>query len=122
VLFGVIALAVAAVGVYGLTAFTVARRAKELGVRVALGAQPQDLVRMLVTQTAVLIAAGLVAGTAASFFLSRLVKTLLFGVTPADPMSFACGAALLAATTMVATVIPARRATRVDPLAVLRSE
>jgi predicted permease len=122
VLFGVIALAVAAVGVYGLTAFTVARRAKELAVRVALGARPRDLVRTLVAQSAVLIAAGLIAGTAATFFLSRLVEALLFGVTPADPVSFAAGAALLAVTTMAATIIPARRATTVDPLAVLRSE
>jgi predicted permease len=122
VLFGAIALAVAAVGVYGLTAFSVARRAKELGVRVALGAQPRDLVRMLVAQSAVLIVAGLILGSAAAFFLTRLVETLLFGVTATDPVSFAGGAALLAVTTIAATVIPARRATRVDPLAVLRTE
>jgi predicted permease len=122
VLFGMIALAVATVGVYGLTAFTVARRAKELGVRIALGAQPRDLVRMLVVQSAVLVVAGLILGTAATFFLTKLVETLLFGVTGADPLSFAAGAALLALTTLAATIVPALRAARVDPLAVLRAE
>jgi predicted permease len=122
VIFGVVALAVAAVGVYGLTAFTTARRAKELGVRMALGARPGDLVRMLVLQSAPLIVVGLIAGTAAAFFLTGLVSTLLFGVTPGDPLSFAAGAALLAGVTLTATIIPARRAMRVDPLAVLRAE
>jgi predicted permease len=121
-IFGAIALAVAAVGVYGLTAFTTARRAKELGVRVALGARPNDLVRMLVVQSAVLIGTGLAVGTATAFFITRLVKALLFGVTPGDPLSFAAGGALLAVATLFATIIPARRAMRVDPLAVLRTE
>jgi ABC-type antimicrobial peptide transport system permease subunit len=121
-IFGVIALAVAAVGVYGLTAFTTARRAKELGVRVALGARPNDLVRMLVVQSAVLIGTGLAVGTATAFFITRLVKALLFGVTPGDPLSFAAGGALLAVVTLIATIIPARRAMRIDPLAVLRTE
>ena len=122
VLFGAIALAVATVGVYGLTAFTVARRAKELGVRMALGARPRDLVRMLIAQSAVLIVVGLVAGTAAALLLTRLVKALLFGVTATDPLSFAAAAAVLAVATLGATIVPARRATRVDPLAVLRAE
>jgi putative ABC transport system permease protein len=121
-LFGAIALAVATVGVYGLTAFTVARRAKELGVRMALGARPRDLVRMLIAQSAVLIVVGLVAGTAAALLLTRLVKALLFGVTATDPLSFAAAAAVLAVATLGATIVPARRATRVDPLAVLRAE
>jgi putative ABC transport system permease protein len=105
-----------------LTAFTVARRAKELGVRMALGARPRDLVRMLIAQSAVLIVVGLVAGTAAALLLTRLVKALLFGVTATDPLSFAAAAAVLAVATLGATIVPARRATRVDPLAVLRAE
>jgi ABC-type antimicrobial peptide transport system permease subunit len=88
----------------------------------ALGARPRDLVRMLIAQSAVLIVVGLVAGTAAALLLTRLVKALLFGVTATDPLSFAAAAAVLAVATLGATIVPARRATRVDPLAVLRAE
>ena len=122
VLFGFLALTVATVGVYGLTAFTVARRARELGVRLALGASPRDLVRMLVGQSAMLVGAGLAVGTLAALLLSRFVKSMLFGVTSSDPVSFAAGAALLAFATLIATILPARRATRVDPLSVLRTD
>ena len=121
-IFGGIALAVAAVGVYGLTAYTVAQRRKELGVRVALGARPGDLVRLLVSHCLFLIALGLAVGTGAALLLARLVATMLFGVTGSDPLSFAAGAGLLALTTLVATLIPARRATRADPLGALRAD
>ena len=121
-IFGAIALAVAAVGVYGLTAYNVMRRSKELGVRVALGARPADLLWMLLSQSAWLVAAGLAIGTAAAVALTRLVQSLLFGVTASDPVSFGGGAALLAVTMLAATLVPARRATRVSPLAALRVE
>jgi predicted permease len=122
VIFGAIALTVAAVGVYGLTAYTVARRTKELGVRTALGARPSDLVRMLVSQSAVLVCAGLAAGLLSAILLSRFIRTFLFGIAPSDPIAFAAGSAVLAVTMVVATILPARRATRVDPLAALRAD
>jgi predicted permease len=121
-IFSLIALAIAAVGVYGLTAFTVMRRRQELGVRVALGARPADLLWMLVSQSAWLVGAGLVIGGAGALGLSRLVRSLLFGVTPSDPMSFVAGGSLLVVVTLVATLIPARRATSLSPLAVLRAD
>ena len=113
---------VAAVGVYGLTAYTVAQRRKELGVRVALGARPADLIRLLVSQSLVFVSVGLLAGTGAALLLSRLVASMLFGVTASDPLSFGAGACLLALTTLAAALIPARHATRVDPLGALRGD
>jgi predicted lysophospholipase L1 biosynthesis ABC-type transport system permease subunit len=121
-IFGVIALAVAAVGVYGLTAYTVMRRSKELGVRVALGARPADLLRMLVSQSAWPVGVGLAIGTMGAFALTGLVRSLLFGVTASDPLSVLAGAALLVVTMLVATLIPARRAMRASPLAALRMD
>ena len=121
-IFGAIALTVAAVGVYGLTAYTVSRRRKELGVRVALGARPEDLVRLLSSQSLILVTIGLAAGTFGAVLLTRFVESMLFGVTASDPVSFAAGAGLLMLTMLVATVIPARRATRVDPLGALRGD
>ena len=118
--FGGIALTLAAVGVYGLTAYTVTRRAKELGVRIALGARPADLIRMLMFQHGLLIAAGLAIGGVAALLVSGLVKSMLFGVTPSDPLSFAAGALVLSVTMLAATLIPARRAARADPLSALR--
>ena len=91
-------------------------------MRLALGASPRDLVRMLVGQSAMLVGAGLAVGTLAALLLSRFVKSMLFGVTSSDPVSFAAGAALLAFATLIATILPARRATRVDPLSVLRTD
>jgi predicted permease len=120
--FGAIALAVAAVGVYGLTAFTVARRSKELGVRMALGARPSAIVRMLLAQSTALVATGLAFGLGAAALLTRFVETMLFRVEPLDPVSFAAGGVLLALTLLAATLIPARRATQVDPVAALRTD
>ena len=121
-IFGGIALAVGAVGVYGLTAYTIAHRRKELGVRVALGAGPADLVRMLVSQSLAVVALGLVIGMGAALLLARLVASMLFGVTGSDPVSFAAASGVLALTTLAATLIPTRRATRADPLAALRAD
>ena len=120
VMFGGIALVVAAVGVYGLTAYSVVRRTKEMGVRIALGARPRDVVRMLVAQTAVLVLIGLAIGIAAAALLGRSVQSLLFGVTPSDPLTFLATAVLLTLTMVAATTIPAMRAARVDPVAALR--
>jgi predicted permease len=121
-IFGVIALAVAAIGVYGLTAYTVMRRSKELGVRVALGARPADLLWMLVSQSAWPVGVGLAIGTMGAFALTGLVRSLLFGVTASDPLSFLAGGGLLVVAMLVATLIPARRAMRASPLAALRMD
>jgi putative ABC transport system permease protein len=121
-IFGGIALLVAAIGVYGLTAYTVIRRTREMGLRIALGARPADVVRMLVTQAGSLVAAGLVAGLGLAIVLGRGVQALLFGVTPTDPVTITGTAVLLGVTMMAATVLPAMRAARVDPVVALRAE
>jgi ABC-type antimicrobial peptide transport system permease subunit len=121
-IFSLIALSVAAVGVYGLTAFTVMRRRQELGVRVALDARPVDVLWMLVSQSAWLVFTGLVVGGAGALALTRLVQSLLFGVRPSDPLSFVLGSGLLVVVMFVATLIPARRATTLSPLTALRTD
>jgi len=116
------ALLLAAVGIYGLVAHSVAQRTQEIGIRVALGAQRRDVLRLVVGEGAKLAAIGIAVGVALSFTLTRLMASLLFGVTPADPLTFACVAAVLAAVALLASYIPARRAMRVDPMVALRYE
>ena len=119
-LFGVIALVVAAVGVYGTLSFAVARRTREIGVRVALGASAFDVQWMVIRENVMLLAAGLAAGVGLALWMSRFVSSFLFGVTATDPATFAGVTALLAAVGLVASYLPARRATKVDPMVVLR--
>jgi predicted permease len=120
--FGAVALAIAAVGIYGVLSYTVARRTRELGVRMALGARPVDIARLVVGQGAALIVAGLGLGIAASLALTRVLETFLFGVTPTDPVAFTIALLLFTAVALVATCVPAFRAAHVDPLAALRTE
>jgi putative ABC transport system permease protein len=120
--FSFIAMLLAAVGLYGVMAQSVQQRSREIGVRMALGAQSRDVLRMILRQGAILIAGGLVAGTAAALVLTSLMKSLLFAVSPADPLTFILVAALLLAVAMAATWLPARRATRLDPVNTLRYE
>jgi putative ABC transport system permease protein len=120
--FATIALLLAGVGVYGVMSYSVRRRSRELGTRVALGASPADLVRLVLRQAGVLTAAGLAAGLTATLVLARALASLLFGVPPWDPLALAWAAALLAAATLVASYLPARRAARVDPVSILASE
>jgi putative ABC transport system permease protein len=101
---------------------TVLQRSREIGVRMALGAQAGDVLRMLLRQGAVLIAGGLIAGTVAALGLTSLMKSLLFAVKPTDPLTFVTVAALLLAVALAATYLPARRATRLDPVTTLRDE
>jgi putative ABC transport system permease protein len=119
-IFAALALSLSAVGIYGLVAYSVGQRTHEIGVRVALGAQQRDVLRLIVGEGAVLAIFGIVIGIAAAFGLTRLMASLLFQVTPTDPATFAAVAALLAAVALVACYIPARRATRVDPMVALR--
>jgi putative ABC transport system permease protein len=120
--FAGLALALATIGVYGLLAFSVARRTSEIGTRIALGATRVQVTRMVLRQGLVLVSAGLVIGLGAARALSRSISSLLFGVTPTDASSFVLVAGLLLAVTIAASVIPARRAARIDPLVALRYE
>jgi len=121
-LFAAAALALAAVGIYGVVAFSVTRRTQEIGVRMALGAQRSDVLRLVVGEGARLALAGVAIGVAASFAITRLVSSLLYGVSATDPMTFAGVAGLLAVVALLASYIPARRAMRLDPSSALRWE
>jgi putative ABC transport system permease protein len=122
VLFGVVAIVVAAAGVYGLVAFLVEQRRREIGIRVALGAVPSSILRMVLSGTTSMIASGLVIGVAAAAGLERLVRAFLFNPQPYDPVVYGGAALALFAAGLAAAVGPARRAARVDPLVALRTE
>jgi ABC-type antimicrobial peptide transport system permease subunit len=121
-LFGAVALLIAGMGLYGLMAFVVTQRTREIGVRVALGAARRDILGLLVRQGAVLIASGVVLGLVAALALARVLRGMLFGIVPDDLVSFLAAPLLLAAIALAATYLPARRALAVDPLVALRAE
>ena len=120
--FGLLALVLAVVGVYGVLSFSVSQRTQEFGVRMALGAEAGDLRGMMIAQGLRLAGAGAVLGAAAAFGVTRLIGSLLYNVGPTDPLSFTGVVALMLGVAAVAAYIPARRATRVDPMVALRSE
>jgi ABC-type antimicrobial peptide transport system permease subunit len=120
--FAAAALALAAVGIYGVVAFSVTRRTQEIGVRMALGAQRSDVLRLVVGEGARLALFGVAIGIAASFVVTRLISGLLFGISATDPLTFVSLAALLSLAALAASYVPARRAMRVDPMAALRYE
>ncbi len=120
--FGAIALLLAAIGIYGITAFSVGRRTQEIGVRMALGAGPGDVLGMILRQGTARLAIGLGIGLAAGIGVSRLLAGFLFGVAPTDPLTFGTIALFLAAVTLLACLVPARSAMRVEPVEALRYE
>ena len=120
--FGVLALALACVGIYGIMAYSVAQRTNEIGIRLALGAQPGQVRSMILRESTWLTFVGIVAGVASALWLTRLVKSMLYGVTPNDPVTLAAGVVVLLAIALAATWIPARRAASVQPMEALRHE
>lgn len=121
-LFASVALILAVVGIYGVVAWNVAQRTKEMGIRLALGAPPRDVLRLVVVQAMRVVGLGLVLGLAVSLAVARTMENLLFEVSAFDPWTFVLVALVLAGSALVACVLPARRATRVDPLTALRAE
>ena len=121
-IFAAVALLLTIVGLYGVMSYSVAQRTNEIGIRMALGAQTVDVLRLIVAQGLKLVFLGLAIGLAGAFALMKVISSLLFGVTTKDPWTFAAVAVLLSVVALLACYLPARRASRVDPLEALRYE
>jgi len=121
-IYSAMAFALAAIGIYGVLTHATSRRAREMGIRLALGAEPKNLLRMVVRQGMVLVLIGAVGGMVLAFALTRFIASLLYQVSPTDPASFTLAAGLLVAVALTACFFPARRATKVDPIKALREE
>ena len=122
VLFAITATLIATCGIYGLMAYAVTQRRREIGVRMALGAERRDVLRLVLTRALRIVVAGLIVGLAGAVGVTRVLQTFLFGVTPTDPIAFTIVTLLLMAVGLMAAWLPARRATRIDPCAALRAE
>jgi putative ABC transport system permease protein len=120
--FALLALILGAVGIYGIVSYSVAQRTHEIGIRMALGARPADVLRLTIRNGIALTLVGIVIGVGASFALTRFMESMLFGVTPTDKLTFMAVSSLLFLVALFASLIPARRATKVDPLVALRYE
>jgi len=120
--FGGLALLLTAIGLYGVMAYVVTQRTHEIGIRMALGAQQASILRLVMRDAAVVLLVGIAAGLLSSIWITRLVRQLLFGLTPNDPWTIALAVAAMVAVALLATWIPARRAMKVDPMVALRYE
>jgi ABC-type antimicrobial peptide transport system permease subunit len=121
-LFAAVALLLATIGIYGVMSYVVSQRTREIGIRIALGAQRHEVLKLVFGEAARMTFAGVLVGLIAAAVLTRLIRTLLFDVSPTDPLTFGGVAVLLAAIAFAASYIPARRAMRVDPIVALRYE
>ena len=121
-LFGVVALLLASLGLFGLMSYNVARRTNEIGIRMALGAQRHDVLRLVMRESMLLVIIGVAAGLAIALFAGRFVATLLYGVPPTDALALALAIVVMIVVSAVAGYIPARRASRVDPMVALHYE
>lgn len=121
-IFAAVAMLLAAVGLYGVMSYSVARRTKEIGVRMALGARRPDVLALIVKQGMALVLMGIAAGTILALGMTRLISGMLFGITASDPLTFVAVAALLGGVAFFANYLPARRAASVDPMVALRYE
>jgi len=119
-LFAFLAVALAGVGIYGVMSYGVSQRTREMGIRVALGARQSDITKLVTSTGARLAALGIAIGIVAAAISSRLISSLLFGITATDPITFVLTAVLLGAVTLLASYIPSRRAARTDPISALR--
>jgi ABC-type antimicrobial peptide transport system permease subunit len=122
VFFGSLALMLTAIGIYGVVAYAVAQRTREVGIRMALGARQRDVQKLILSKGLMLVGWGTGCGFIGCYWLSRLVVTQLYGIDPSDPATLATAAAILIAVALLASYIPARRASKVDPLVALRCE
>jgi ABC-type antimicrobial peptide transport system permease subunit len=120
--FGALALALACIGQYGVMSYAVVRRTREIGIRIAIGARHGSVMWMMLRETLALLVAGTALGTLSAVGASRYISTQLFGVTPGDPLATGAAIAVLFAVTLAAAYIPARRASRIDPVTALRYE
>jgi putative ABC transport system permease protein len=120
--FAAVALVLAAVGIYGVISYAVSRRTHEIGVRMALGATPRNVVRLIIEQGMRVVMVGVVAGLIGALLVTRLMTNVVYGVRVTDPLTYGAVALLLMVVALLASYIPARRATRIDPLASMRSD
>jgi len=121
-IFGLLALSLAALGLYGVMAYSVSQRTRELGIRISVGAKQRDVLRLILGQTLTLAAIGMAGGLVTAIAVTRFAANLLYGISPADPVTFILIAVLLLFVSLVAGYFPARRATKIDPMTALRSE